>query len=452
LLVVPAVALVVLAGSGLAVAGEPRVVLVSIDGLAAYHVADESLELPNLRELIRSGVRAESSETVFPSVTHPSHTTIVTGVMPRTHGVVGNRLRNRLTGERYHITNLPHGTSVRVPTIFDAAKDAGLRTASYFWPENKDDPALDRSIPEVFTEDSVADRGAADPEYLEELREANVPIDLFYEGYGKLGLNGAGDVALAMAAAHEIRTRQPQLLAIHFVSTDATQHWYGPAHELSRASLTVADACVGILRDAVEGAGLTADTTFVIAADHGFHSVEHGVNVYPVFRDAGLTDRLAFHRWGWTLFVETLPAFEPGRDGPALESALEKALALEGVGRVVRPEEFHDMGFPRYEEDPHVPGQYMVIGDIDTLVRADPEAAAGRSRFPEAHHEHGFPPEHPRMYPGLILSGRGIRSGERLGHVHNLDIAPTIVHLLGLEMEGFEGRVLVEALTEPAVE
>ncbi len=135
-LVALAVALLGPAGSGWAEAGEPRVVLVSIDGLAAYHVADESLELPHLRELIRNGVRAESSETVFPSVTHPSHTTIVTGVVPRVHGVVGNRLRNRLTGERFHITNLPHAASVRVPTIFDAAKDAGLGTASYFWPES----------------------------------------------------------------------------------------------------------------------------------------------------------------------------------------------------------------------------------------------------------------------------------------------------------------------------
>ena len=99
-----------------------------------------------------------------------------------------------------------------------------------------------------------------------------------------------------------------------------------------------------------------------------------------------------------------------------------------------------------------MPGQYMVIGDIDTFVQADPEGAPGRSRLPEAHHGHGFLPDHPRMYPALILSGRGIRSGERLGHVHNLDIAPTIVRLLGLEMEGLEGRVLEGALTGPAAQ
>ena len=89
----------------------------------------------------------------------------------------------------------------------------------------------------------------------------------------------------------------------------------------------------------------------------------------------------------------------------------------------------------------------MVIGDIDTFVRADPDSArAERRPMAEPHHSHGFPPEHPRMFPALVLSGRGIASGRRIGRVHNLDIAPTILHLLGLELPGLEGRVLTEAL------
>lgn len=445
------------AGPARVEAGEPRVVLVTIDGLAAYHLADETLALPNLRALMAEGVRTESSQTVFPSVTHPSHTSIVTGVSPRVHGVIGNTVRNRETGERYHITNRPHAESVRVPTIFDAAKAAGLGTASFFWPENRDDPALDRSIPEVFTEESVADPeketmadpAAADPAYLAELRAAGIPIDLFYDTYARPVLDTAGDVALAMTAAYEIRTRRPQLLAIHFVSSDAAQHWYGPQHELARAAIANADACVGLLREAVEAAGLASDTTFVVAADHGFHSVEHAVNLYPVFRDAGLVGKVALHGGGWTLFVETLDGFDADRDGPALDAAFAAALAVEGVSRVVRPEGFHDLGFPRYEENPLVPGQYMVIPGIDTFLsgRETDDPTAVRRRLPEPRHSHGYLPEHPRMYPGLILAGRGIRSGVAIGHVHNLDIAPTIAHLLGLKMEGLEGRVLVEALT-----
>jgi predicted AlkP superfamily pyrophosphatase or phosphodiesterase len=113
-----------------AAAEEAHVVLVTIDGLAAYQLENDDLEIPELRALIDEGVWAESSETIFPSVTHPSHTTLITGVEPRVHGVIGNRLRNRLTGERFHVTNRPRRQSVRVPTLFDAVKAAGGRTAS----------------------------------------------------------------------------------------------------------------------------------------------------------------------------------------------------------------------------------------------------------------------------------------------------------------------------------
>ena len=65
------------------------------------------------------------------------------------------------------------------------------------------------------------------------------------------------------------------------------------------------------------------------------------------------------------------------------------------------------------------------------------------------YHGHGYLPEHPRMYPALVLSGNGIAKGKQIGHVRNLDVAPTIGHLLKLQMGGLEGRVLREALTEP---
>src|SRR3954454_20291788 len=111
-----------------------HVILVTIDGFAAYHLYNQQLQLPNIRELIDQGVWIASSETVFPSVTHPSHTTIVTGVEPRLHGVTDNTMTNRRTGETFFATNKRRKDIVRVPTIFDAAKRANLTTAAFFWP------------------------------------------------------------------------------------------------------------------------------------------------------------------------------------------------------------------------------------------------------------------------------------------------------------------------------
>ena len=114
------------------VAQSNHVILITVDGLAAYHLSDQSLEIPNLRDLISQGAMAESSETVFPSVTHPSPTTLVTGKLPIERGVLNNKMRNRVTRETYHVTNQKRVESVKVPTLFDAAKKHGLTTAAFF--------------------------------------------------------------------------------------------------------------------------------------------------------------------------------------------------------------------------------------------------------------------------------------------------------------------------------
>jgi len=67
---------------------KPRVVVISIDGFAAFYWDDPQARLPTLRRLAERGVRAAAMETVFPSTTWPTHVSMVTGVSPRSHGVV----------------------------------------------------------------------------------------------------------------------------------------------------------------------------------------------------------------------------------------------------------------------------------------------------------------------------------------------------------------------------
>jgi predicted AlkP superfamily pyrophosphatase or phosphodiesterase len=69
------------------------VVLISIDGLKPDYVLDadkHGLKIPNLRRLVAEGAHASGVTGVLPTVTYPSHTTMVTGVAPGKHGVVDN--------------------------------------------------------------------------------------------------------------------------------------------------------------------------------------------------------------------------------------------------------------------------------------------------------------------------------------------------------------------------
>src|SRR5215510_7018530 len=138
--------LITLAATACAFAQESKyLVLFSIDGGAAFHLNNQQLELPNIRALIRDGVWAESSETVFPSVTHPSHTTLITGVQPIKHGVLANEMPDK-EGVLHPGNSGLRSDIILTKTIFDQAKVKGLSTAAFFWPETVQDRAIDYNL------------------------------------------------------------------------------------------------------------------------------------------------------------------------------------------------------------------------------------------------------------------------------------------------------------------
>src|SRR5262245_39122074 len=76
------------------------VVMISVDGLAGFYLDDPKAEMPNIRALAAEGARAGGMKAVAPSVTWPNHTTLVTGVTPAVHGVVGNNYFDRAARQR----------------------------------------------------------------------------------------------------------------------------------------------------------------------------------------------------------------------------------------------------------------------------------------------------------------------------------------------------------------
>ena len=73
-------------------AKERAVILVSLDGFPAWMCKDPALPCPNLRRLAKEGSVAEAMTVSNPSITWINHTTMITGVEPRKHGVLFNGL------------------------------------------------------------------------------------------------------------------------------------------------------------------------------------------------------------------------------------------------------------------------------------------------------------------------------------------------------------------------
>jgi predicted AlkP superfamily pyrophosphatase or phosphodiesterase len=126
------------------------VVMISIDGLIPeYYTAPAPLGLnvPTLSQMKLNGAYAEGVEGVYPSVTYPSHTTLITGVRPALHGIIQNRIfeapNEPQTKEWYWFSK-----DLKIETLWSMAKRAGLTTGNVGWPVTAG-AEIDYNVPEI---------------------------------------------------------------------------------------------------------------------------------------------------------------------------------------------------------------------------------------------------------------------------------------------------------------
>src|SRR5436190_14110864 len=128
-----------------------HVILITIDGLAAYYFSDPQAPLPTLRKLAAEGASAEALHVSNPTTTWPNHTTLVTGVSPARHSVLFNGMLVRQgPGQPVKIEG-DHDQSelITVPTIYDRLHRLGFRTAAVNWPCTRGATTLDDNWPDA---------------------------------------------------------------------------------------------------------------------------------------------------------------------------------------------------------------------------------------------------------------------------------------------------------------
>src|SRR5262249_15676798 len=111
------------------------VILMTIDGFPAWLWKEAAPVMPNLARLAKEGATADAMTVSDPSITWPNHPTLLTGVPPEKPGVGSTwPARSGAPGEPPHTEAWrPKSEFIRVPTLYDVAYRAGLRTAEVDW-------------------------------------------------------------------------------------------------------------------------------------------------------------------------------------------------------------------------------------------------------------------------------------------------------------------------------
>jgi predicted AlkP superfamily pyrophosphatase or phosphodiesterase len=421
------------------------VVVISLDGFPARALADPALPIPTLRQLAAGGALATAMTVSNPSVTWPSHTSMVTGVSPARHSVLFNGMLVR-PGPRAPVKVEPWRDKqemVLAPTIYDVAHQAGLTTAQVDWVAIQNPGTINWAFPERPSVDGAVEM---------ELVSASAVTKAEIEGFSRTIITRR-DQIWTSAAVHILKTHKPRLLLLHLLTLDSVHHTYGPGSLAASSAMGFLDGQVARVLDALDSSGLRQRATVMVVSDHGFKSAPRVVRPNVLLRQAGLLegtgdavvcDAYALSEGG-TAMVYVTDRSRVGELRPRLKALFGR---VEGISEVRDRADYPRLGMPDPDKNLQMADLVLVaaegygfgVENAGAPVETLPNAGTGR---------HGYPNTDPDMNGIFMASGNGIKPGARLDQIANVDIAATIASLLGLKMDNIEGRRPDAILTQP---
>ena len=422
------------------------VLMISVDGMKPEYVlqADaHGLKIPFLRSMLRDGTHAAGVTGVWPTVTYPSHTTLLTGVSPSEHGILDNAHfdpRRTFDGAWYWFA-----AEIKVRTLWQAAHDAGLSTASIGWPVSVGATGIDTLIPEFWR--TGRPQADLDPTDLALIAALSRPDGLLTDLQARLGPymvgndpGPAGDVIKTRYALDILRTRKPKFMTIHLSALDEEEHAHGPFSAEANAELEVLDADLGELFAAARAND--PDAVAIVVSDHGFTRITHRVNFLPPFIRAGLVDAPVDPQ----THVATIASWKAQPwSGGGMAAILLNEPAAEGTEQAVRTLLQALMADQRNGIDTILEGaaikqrggfdgaSFLVVMKLGYYAAADPTGEV----ITELHGtpgSHGFSPEFPEMRASFFAAGPGIARHRDLGVIDMRQIAPTVAQLLHAQL------------------
>jgi hypothetical protein len=417
-----------------------HVVVISIDGLKPESYLDDRWPTPAMRQVLMRGAHAETVRSIFPSLTYPSHTTMVTGALPVRHGIWSNQAVEPLEDPPW----LKDASLIRVPALWDAVRAAGGTTAALNWPLSAGG-AIDWCIPDVWP--------GSEQEVVAAMSDASTPPGLMHElereATGRLHADNfsskllAHDVHLAQMAAYLYERYRPMLLLVHVegvVQIQQEPDWRNPRRV---RAIACADLVVSLLVELIERTDAWNHTTIIVTGDHGMAEIHTQVRPNVWLVDAGLRPkvldgsrdwRATFHAIGGCAFLRVQAPAE--KNAVAAREVIERVPRGRDMFRIVERAELDALG-----SDPDAPFALAAAPGYVIDRRAE-----GPSEQANPGMSHGHHPENRDMDTGFIAAGAGIRAGAAAPVLQLTDLAPLVAALLGLDFDAPDGHLHIGLL------
>lgn len=367
---------------------KPYVVLISIDGFRYDYI--EKYELEFLKNIGQKGARAESLIPSYPSVTFPNHYSIVTGMYPAHHGLVGNNMLDSKTGARYSLRN---EKEVRNPSWYGGtplwvlAEQQQMLSACYYWPGSE--APIQGTLPTYYY--AYSEKTPID----ERIKEVKNWLDMPEES-------------------------RPHFITFYMPEVDHAGHQYGPDSPEVKDAVHFVDESLTKLFDILNSTALPIN--YIVVSDHGMINIDQDVLLdFPVKVDS---EELDIVKNGTYISV-----FVKGDKNKSDKIKKWYSQLKEGKNK-----EYYDV----YLHD-ELPEEFYFGGKNDVYGRVGDIVLLAKAPYYFTNHKiagsHGYDPVKVKEMQAVFLAyGPQIAEGRRVKPFQNVEIYPLIAKILQLDM------------------
>lgn len=427
-----------------------KLIVISADALVTEDLS-YLYTLPNYQKYLSGGCQVEKVRSIYPTITYPCHTTMITGVYPDKHRVTGN-----LEFHPGQSSNLPWLWDCKwnqwKEDIFMQAQKAGYRTAAVFWPVTGNHPYIDDLIAEYWVQSesdtpSQAYRRMGSNEQMISIIEKNTRMN------GKLP-HPQIDQFIIDCACDVLRESRPDVLFVHPADIDAARHEYGNFNDKVKAAIENTDRYIGQIMRTVEDLDMLEEMNLVLTSDHGQLNINRILNLNVLFAEKGfihIDESGNVKDWEVWCLSGGMSAniYLKNPDDQILYQKIYQLLlqmaedGIYGFGNVYTRAEI--------KENEHLDGNFSFILETD-----------GYTSFGDAYKRplvtnldnrdyrygkatHGYLPEKGPQ-PVFLAKGPDFKEHVVLKQARLIDEAPTFAKLLGITLNNIDGRALTELL------
>jgi arylsulfatase A-like enzyme len=436
-----------------------HVVVVVWDGMRPDFVS--ATNTPVLWKLSQEGVFFQNHHAVYPSATNINGTAIATGVYPQRSGLIGNREyrpeidpKNAIASEDptavRKADELTRGKYLAAPTIAELIQQSGRVTVIAGAKDN------------VLLLDRQRER---------ETEAAKKSANLYRKSAASVA--GAGSLGSfpppatpnekqdewATKGLTELLWRNsiPAFSLLWLGDPDLSQHAHAPGSPIALQAIRNSDRALGTVLGVLEKNGVRDKTDVFVVSDHGFSTVEVAVDLRDLLKTAGFHAATEFGDHPAPGDIMIVPNggteffYVEGHDAEVTRKLVEWLQQSDFAGVIFSREKLAGT-FPldaaaiatkdapdvvmafRWKEAKNqfgTPG--MIAADWQRMAGSGTHATL--SRFD--------------MHNTLIIAGPDFRRGtvDDLP-TGNVDLAPTILEILGIKAPPMDGRVLAEAMID----